>query len=75
MLALTRKNNESVVIGSSDSFERMVKVTVLDIRPGRVKLGFEANKDVPVHRWEVWEKSQAIGRPEELGENPVARLA
>ena len=75
MLVLTRKNNEAVVIGGSDSFERMLKVTVLDIRVGRVRLGFEASKDVPVHRWEVWEKTQTGSQPECLSEAPIARLA
>ena len=73
MLVLSRKNNEAVVIGGKNSFEHM-KVTVLDIRAGRVRLGFEASKDVPVHRWEVWEKTLAASRPEYLNEAPVARL-
>ena len=75
MLVLSRKNNEAVVIGGSGSFERMLKVTVLEIRSGRVRLGFEASKDVPVHRWEVWENNRAGGQPEGLIEAPIARLA
>jgi carbon storage regulator len=75
MLVLTRRNNEAVVIGGSDSFESMLKVTVLDIRVGRVRLGFEASKDVPVHRWEVWEKTQAVSQPECLSEAPIERIA
>jgi carbon storage regulator CsrA len=39
----------------------MLKVTVLEIRGARVKLGFDVDKDVPVHRWEVWERLQADG--------------
>ena len=56
MLVLSRKRQESVVVGGADRFERMLKVTVLDIRGGRVKLGFEVDADVPVHRLEVWER-------------------
>ena len=56
MLVLSRKNDETVVIGGSVGFERMIKVTVLAIKNGHVRLGFEADADVPVHRLEVWEQ-------------------
>jgi carbon storage regulator CsrA len=61
MLVLTRKNLESVVVGGSAGFERLLKVTVLAIDSGKVKLGFEVDSDIPVHRLEVWEKIQANG--------------
>ena len=56
MLVLTRKTQESVVVGDSDRFERLLKVTVLAIKGGSLRLGFEVDEDVPVHRWEVWER-------------------
>ena len=56
MLVLSRKNDETVVIGGSVGFERVVKVTVVGIKKGHVRLGFEADADVPVHRLEVWER-------------------
>ena len=59
MLVLSRKTQESVVLGGADRFERLVKVTVLEIKGGKVRLGFEAEADVPVHRWEVWERLRA----------------
>jgi carbon storage regulator len=62
MLVLSRKHRESVVIGGSDSFHRVLKVTVLGIRGTNVKLGFDVDADVPVHRAEVWERIQA-GQP------------
>jgi len=58
MLVLSRKSNEAVVIGGSTAFERMLKVTVLEISGGKVRLGFDVDKDVPVHRWEVWARIQ-----------------
>jgi carbon storage regulator len=61
MLVLSRKNRESVVIGGSDGVHRLVKVTVLGIRGTNVKLGFEADADVPVHRAEVWERINVGG--------------
>ncbi len=45
MLVLSRKQMESVVVGSSSGFERMLKVTVLEIHGGRVRLGFEDDAD------------------------------
>ncbi len=64
MLVLSRKRSESVVVGGPSGVERLFKVTVLDVRAGRVRLGFEAGDDFPVHRWEVWERIRAAGRPE-----------
>jgi carbon storage regulator CsrA len=64
MLVLTRKSQESVVVGGTGRFERMLKVTVLEIKNGKVRLGFEADADVPVHRLEVWEQILATGQPE-----------
>ena len=63
MLVLSRKTEESVVVGGRKRFEPMLKVTVLEINGGSVSLGFEASKDVPVHRQEVWEQIRASGRP------------
>ena len=62
MLVLSRKNRESVVVGGADGFHRLLKVTVLDIRGANVKLGFEVDADVPVHRSEVWERIRRRGR-------------
>jgi carbon storage regulator len=56
MLVLTRKSQETVVVGGSDGFQAILKVTVLDVKGGKVRLGFEAAADVPVHRLEVWEQ-------------------
>jgi carbon storage regulator CsrA len=56
MLVLSRKSSESVVVGGPDGLHRMLKVTVLDICGGRVKLGFEVDAEIPVHRWETWQR-------------------
>jgi carbon storage regulator CsrA len=72
MLVLSRKKQEAVVVGGSDGFERMLKVTVLEINAGRVRLGFEVDKEIPVHRWEVWERICAGGLPDRATEGPVA---
>jgi carbon storage regulator len=59
MLVLSRKYRESVVVGGADGLHRLMKVTVLGIRGERVKLGFEVDPDVPVHRSEVLERIHA----------------
>jgi len=56
MLVLSRKSLESVVVGGPGRFEPVLRVTVLEIKAGCVRLGFEADDDVPVHRAEVWER-------------------
>jgi carbon storage regulator CsrA len=71
MLVLSRKNQESVVVGGSGGFERVLKVTVLDINRGTVKLGFEVDREIPVHRLEVWER-MCVGGPDSPKEGPVA---
>src|SRR5205823_2438706 len=58
MLVLTRKSNESVIVGDHDS-QRILSVTVLQITPGKVKLGFDAANGVAVHRSEVWARISA----------------
>ena len=56
MLVLTRKIQEPVVVRESDRFQRLWKVKVLDIQGKKVKLGFDIDPDVPIHRLEVWER-------------------
>jgi len=56
MLILSRKCRESVVVGGSSEFQKILKVTVLEIREGKVTLGFEVDENVPIHRVEVWRR-------------------
>lgn len=56
MLVLTRKNNESVIVGGAEGLRRLLKVTVIAVGKGKVRLGFEAAEDLAVHRAEVWEQ-------------------
>lgn len=50
MLVLTRKQNESIVIND------VIKVTVVEIRGDKVRLGIEAPREIAVHRQEVYEQ-------------------
>ena len=49
MLVLSRQIDESIVIGDD------IIVTIVDIRGGKVRLGIQAQSEVPVHRREVFE--------------------
>ncbi len=56
MLVLTRKNRESVVIARPEDLQVMLEITILDIEGGRVRLGFQADNKMPIHRREVWDR-------------------
>ena len=67
MLVFTRKCQQSVVIGGPSDLERLLQITVLEIKPGSVKLGFHVSEDVPVNRWEVWQRIRDRGEQERVG--------
>jgi carbon storage regulator len=52
MLVIVRKLGESIVIGDD------VVVTVREIDRGKVRLGIEAPREVPIFRSELLEKGQ-----------------
>jgi carbon storage regulator CsrA len=72
MLVLSRKSKESVVVGGCVGFEPILKVTVVEIKGGKVRLGFEIDATVPVHRLEVWERIQSCGPPDPKTKGPVS---
>lgn len=53
MLILTRRIQETIVIGND------IKVTILGVQGGQVRIGVEAPKDVPVDREEIHDRKQA----------------
>ena len=59
MLVLSRKKGESIVVRDE------IVVTVVDLRNGKVRLGIEAPKEIPVHRKELYDKikSQEAASP------------
>lgn len=71
MLVLTRKHRESVVIGGGSSLHPGLTITVLEVRSGKVKLGFTADPGISIQRSEVWEKIHAG----ETEDGPTAELA
>lgn len=63
MLVLSRKRNESIVIGDD------IKITVIEIRGDKVRLGIEAPREVTVHRQEVYEAIQREQEGDETAPN------
>jgi carbon storage regulator len=60
MLVLTRKSNQSIMIGDD------IEVSVLAIMGEKVRIGIEAPRSIPVFRKEVYlEIQQDTSRPEE----------
>ena len=62
MLVLTRKQDQAIAVCDTAGLVSHLKITVLAIGRGTVKLGVEADASVPVHRWEVWERILADSR-------------
>ena len=48
MLALSRKANESIMIGND------IEITILDIKNDQVKIGITAPKSVGIYRKEIY---------------------
>lgn len=50
MLILTRKKDESIMIGDN------IEIIVTGIEEGKVKLGIKAPKNIDIHRKEIYEE-------------------
>lgn len=48
MLALSRKVNESIMIGND------IEITILEIKGDQIKIGINAPKSIPVYRKELY---------------------
>ena len=59
MLVLTRKSNQSIMIGDE------IEVSVLSIMGEKVRIGIQAPRDIPVFRKEVYLEIQQDTSPEE----------
>ena len=52
MLVLSRQRDESIIIADN------IKITIVDIRGDKVRLGIDAPNEIPVHRQEVFDAIQ-----------------
>ena len=64
MLVLTRKTNQSIMIGDD------VEITVLAVSRDKIRLGITAPRDIPVFRKEVYISIQEEGAND--GAEPAA---
>jgi carbon storage regulator len=64
MLVLSRKLNQSIVIGDD------IHIVVVSVDRDTVKLGIQAPREVPVHRAEVYEEIQRANRAAVPGTAP-----
>ena len=67
MLVLSRQRDESVLIGDN------IRVRVVDIRGDKVRLGFEAPKEITIHREEVYLKIKEQEAADEEAAKEVLR--
>ncbi|MBE5946718.1 MAG: carbon storage regulator CsrA [Lachnospiraceae bacterium] len=56
MLALSRKEGESIMIGSD------IEITVLEVKGEQIKIGISAPKSVPIYRKEIYAQIQEANR-------------
>ncbi|GAA4654136.1 carbon storage regulator CsrA [Anaerocolumna aminovalerica] len=56
MLTLSRKINESIMIGND------IEITILDVKGDQVKIGISAPKAVPVYRKEIYVQIQDVNK-------------
>ncbi|MCM1171668.1 MAG: carbon storage regulator CsrA [Clostridium sp.] len=56
MLALSRKQGESIMVGSN------IELTILEVKGEQVKVGISAPKNVPVYRKEIYLQIQEENR-------------
>ncbi len=56
MLALSRKVNESIMIGSE------IEITVLEVKGDQIKIGITAPKSIPIYRKEIYLQIQASNK-------------
>lgn len=52
MLILTRKPNQSIMIGDQ------IEIVIVEVRGDQVKIGIKAPKNISVHRSEVYKEIQ-----------------
>ena len=68
MLALARKINQSIMIGSD------IEITLLEIKGDQVKIGRNAPKSVPIYRKEIYMQIQDENKKASEGEIDVEVL-
>ncbi|PRX32580.1 carbon storage regulator CsrA [Orenia metallireducens] len=56
MLVLTRKINESIIIGDD------IELTIVEISGGQVRVGINAPRQIEIHRKEIYEQIEVANK-------------
>jgi carbon storage regulator len=67
MLVLTRKPNQSIMIGDD------IEVSVLSVVGEKVRIGIHAPHDIPVFRTEIYVEIQREGEPDSSASSDIVR--
>lgn len=68
MLALSRKLNESVIVGGNIEF------TILEIKGDQVKIGINAPRNLQIYRKEIYDQIQEENRESSGNRNQVVTI-
>lgn len=67
MLVLCRSHGQQIRIDLRQQGIGFIDITIAEIRPHQVKVGFDALPEVQIHRMEIWEAiERATDEPTEL---------
>jgi carbon storage regulator len=57
MLVLSRQSDETIIIGDN------IRVTIVEVRGDKVRIGIDAPRDVTVHRQEIYDAIRRESEP------------
>lgn len=68
MLVLSRKKDESLIIGDN------IEITIVEIEDGKVKIGINAPKNVEINRKEIYDKIKEENESARVKQNDLGNL-
>lgn len=68
MLALSRKVNESIIIGNN------IEITILEVKGEQIKIGISAPRDITVYRKELYLQIQEANKEAVAADVDVNKL-
>lgn len=68
MLALSRKLNESIILGND------IEITLLEIKGDQAKLGISAPRSIPIYRKEIYMQIQEENKEAALSDTTAKDL-
>lgn len=57
MLVLSRQSDETIIIGDN------IRVTIVEVRGDKVRIGIDAPRNISVHRQEIYDAIQREAEP------------